>query len=138
MTFLLGFPADPEGRGLCALRRHRYPFPAACGGHLGPPFSLQFEPISCHGSRARGASHRVVQPLCPPPLLWQDGHQLRGHAHEYDTSQGEIFQGTLHKDHLSTPCVKPVQYARMSFIKDRCTRFSIDTYSPLHLMPESV
>ncbi len=89
--FVVCFPADPKGGGFFALCGHRYPFSAAGRGHLGPPFSVQFEPLSCHGSRARGATHRLVQPFCPPPLLWQDRHQLRGHAHEHDPPQGEIF-----------------------------------------------
>lgn len=85
------FPADPEGGGFFTLCGHGYPFPAASGGHLGLAFSVQLKPASCHGSRARGATHRLVQPLCPSPLLWQDGRQLRRHAHEHDSTQGEIF-----------------------------------------------
>lgn len=88
---MLCFPADPEGSGFFALCGHRYPFSAAGRGHLGPPFSVQFEPVSCHGSRARGATHWLVQPFRPPPILRQNRHQLRGHADEHDTPQGEIF-----------------------------------------------
>lgn len=89
--FVVCFPADPEGGGFLALCGHRYYFSAAGRGYLGPPFSLQFKPISCHGSRTRGATHRLVQPFCPPPLLWQNRNQLRDHAHEHDTPQGDIF-----------------------------------------------
>lgn len=85
------FPADSEGGGFFALCGHRYPFSAVGGGHLDTTFSVQFKPLSCHGSRARGATDRLVQPFCPPPLLWQNRHQLRCYAHEHDTTQGEIF-----------------------------------------------
>lgn len=50
MCALWCVPADPHGVGFFALCGHRYNFSAASGGYLGPPFSLQFEPISCHGS----------------------------------------------------------------------------------------
>lgn len=85
------FPADPEGGGFFALCGHRYHFSASSGGYLGSPFSLRLKSVSCHGSRTWGGSHRMVQPLCPPPLLWQNRDQLRGHAHEHDTSKGQIF-----------------------------------------------
>ena len=85
------FPADPEGVGFFAVCGHRYHFPAPRRGHVGFAFSVQFKPISCHGSRARGATYRLVQPIRPSPLLWQDRHQLRCHAHEHDSPQGELF-----------------------------------------------
>ncbi len=88
---VLFFLADFEGGGFFALRGHRYPLSAAGGAHLGSFVSFQFKPASRHGSRTRGASHRLVQPLRPSPLLRQDGHQLWGHAHEHDEDEEHIL-----------------------------------------------
>lgn len=93
VCFVSCVPADPEGCGFLALRGHRHHIPAASGGDLGPSFSFQFEPFGCHGTGARGAAHRLVQSLCPSPLLRQNWNQLRGHAHELDTHQGKTLQG---------------------------------------------
>lgn len=89
--YFLCFPADPEGGGFVALCGHRHPFSAASRRRVVTSFSVQYNPLSCHGSRARGAKDRLVQPFCPSPLLRQNWHQLRCHAHEHDTTQGEII-----------------------------------------------
>lgn len=95
VCFVTRCPADPEGGGLFALRRHRHHFPAAGWGDLEPPLLLQLHPPGCDGTWTRGATHWLVQPFCTPPVLWQNWGQLRGHAHEYDTAQGKIFSGMI-------------------------------------------
>lgn len=95
VCFVTRCPADPEGGGLFALRRHRYHFPAAGRGDLEPPLSLQLHPPGCNGTWTRGATHRLVQPFCTPPVLRQNWGQLRGHAHEHDAAQGKIFSGMV-------------------------------------------
>ena len=87
--------ADPEGRGLGALRGHGHPLPESRGRDVGAALALQRQPAGRHGAGARGAADWLVQPLRPPPLLRRDGGQLGGHADEHDPNQGETFQGSF-------------------------------------------
>ena len=75
-------------RGLCGLGHH---LPAACGQVVVFSDALQFYSVGGDGSGARGATYRLVQPLCTPPLLRQDGYQLRGDAYEHDPDEESIL-----------------------------------------------
>lgn len=96
-------PAHPKGGGFSSLRGLGHLVPPACRRSVVPASSLQRYPAGRHGAGARGATHRLVQPLRPPPLLWQDGHQLWSHAHEHDTHQGHILQGNINFDQQRSP-----------------------------------
>lgn len=90
--------AASEAGGLCAVRGHRCAVPAAAGGRLELSVPVQQQSGGSHVPGARGATHRLVQPLRSTPVLRPDRRQLRSHAHEHDPHPTHTLQGTVLRD----------------------------------------